>query len=496
MKIYKQEQLDGISNLIESKSSVAYCAPASVVSKEASEDLALASDNPTIKKLLAQSNPDQIDLFYLESVLVSTGWNKNDDVFDIGETWAARNTPEDKQFNFMHNENDIIGHITGSYILDKEGNRISGDSEEAPTSFDIITEAVLYNSWTDPENRERMGQIIAEIEEGKWFVSMECLFAGFDYALVDPKGKSKLLARDESSAFLTKHLRAYGGTGEYEGYKIGRALKQISFSGKGLVSKPANPRSIILNSSRAFQVNESDIITSISIGDVQMSDNNLLEKQVADLQSELATAKEQNEAMKQNIEAAKDKEFAATVEAFEAEVKEKSGAIAELEETIKSTQATIAELEDSLAKKTDELVEAQQAVSDMKQAERDRGRLSSLVEAGFDEAEAQDSLSLYEALDDDAFEAIVAKWFDKKKKKKDEEKEKDEDAKAETSEEDETPVAEEATEETEAEEVTEELFDEVESTEATLADASDEQDELSATRASVAEWLTENVLGK
>ena len=153
-------------------------------------------------------------------------------------------------------------------------------------------------------------------------------------------------------------------------------------------------------------------------------------------------------------------------------------------------------MEDSLAKKTDELVEAQQAVSDMKQAERDRGRLSSLVEAGFDEAEAQDSLSLYEALDDDAFEAIVAKWFDKKKKKKDEEKEKDEDAKAETSEEDETPVAEEATEETEAEEVTEELFDEVESTEATLIDASDEQDELSATRASVAEWLTENVLGK
>ena len=498
MKIYKQEKIDGISEQVKSQLSVAYCAPASVVSKDEAESV-VSSENPTVKKLLAQSNPDQIDLFYLESVLVSTGWNKNDDVFDSNQTWAARNTPEDKQFNFMHNENDIIGHITGSYILDKEGNRISGDSEEAPQSFDIITEAVLYNSWTDPENRERMGQIIAEIEEGKWFVSMECLFAGFDYALIDPEGNSKLLARDESSAFLTKHLRAYGGTGEYEGYKVGRALRQISFSGKGLVSKPANPRSVILNSSRAFQVNESDIITSISIGDVQMSDNNLLETQVAELKSELAAAKEQNDAIKAKIEEAKDKEFASTVEAFEAQVEEKDGAIAKLEETIKSTQATIAELEDTLAKKTEELNEAQQSIADMKQAERDRSRLSSLVEAGFDEAEAQDSLSLYEALDDDAFDGIVAMMYKKKKakKKEDEEKvEKDEDAKAETSEDDETPATTEATEETEAEEVTEELFDEVESTEATLVEASSDQDELSATRASVAEWLSENVLGK
>ena len=48
-----------------------------------------------------------------------------------------------------------------------------------------------------------------------------------------------------------------------------------------------------------------------------MSDNlTLLEKQVADLRSDLATAREENKAMKQNIEEAKDKEFAATVEAL------------------------------------------------------------------------------------------------------------------------------------------------------------------------------------
>ena len=68
--------------------------------------------------------------------------------------------------------------------------------------------------------RERMNNIIEEIEEGKWFVSMECMFPNFDYALRDSQGESKIVRREEASAFLTKHLRAYGGTGKYEGYTV------------------------------------------------------------------------------------------------------------------------------------------------------------------------------------------------------------------------------------------------------------------------------------
>ena len=245
MHIFKQEIKDGVAQLVQSSASIAYCMPAVISSDNLSSSVAFSD------KVKAQSaNPQQIDLYYIKSVLVSTGWNKNDDVFTTQATWDARDTPEDKQFNLMHNENDIIGHITGSYIVDRDGNPVGDDTQ--PDDFDIITEAVLYNSWTEPENRQRMNQILAEIEEGKWFVSMECLFAGFDYALLDESGDAKLLERNEGSAFLTKHLRAYGGDGEYEGYKIGRSLRDISFSGKGLVSKPANPRSIILDSSRAF----------------------------------------------------------------------------------------------------------------------------------------------------------------------------------------------------------------------------------------------------
>ncbi|MGK3945807.1 hypothetical protein ABK046_46615, partial [Streptomyces caeruleatus] len=53
---------------------------------------------------IASANPNQNDLFYLKFVLVSTGWNNNDDVFLANQLWNARGTPEDKQFNFMHNE--------------------------------------------------------------------------------------------------------------------------------------------------------------------------------------------------------------------------------------------------------------------------------------------------------------------------------------------------------------------------------------------------------
>ena len=165
MKIYSHEIKDGLAELVQSQSSVAYAMPAVLKNKNelTEESIKHIITDSVLKTKADKANPDQIDLYYISSVLVSTGWNKNDDVFEASSTWAARNTPEDKQFNFMHNENDIIGHITGSYVTDRKGNIVSDDTQ--PDDFDIITEAVLYNSWTEPENRQRMQQLIAEIEE-------------------------------------------------------------------------------------------------------------------------------------------------------------------------------------------------------------------------------------------------------------------------------------------------------------------------------------------
>lgn len=482
MKIYQQEINDGIGEAITSCTSVAY------------DSVALVSDSSSheiehlLKKIKADANPNQIDLFYIKSVLVSTGWNKNDDVFDTAETWAARNTPEDKQFNFMHNENDIIGHITSSYVVDKDGNKV--EAEEAPKDFDIIAEAVLYNSWTNPDNRDRMRKIIAEIQEGKWYVSMECLFAGFDYAISGKDGMSKTLARNEETSFLTKHLRAYGGNGEYQGYKIGRSLKQISFSGKGLVAKPANPRSVILDASKADQ---QIVLQDLKQGDYNMSNENVLEQQIADLKVELATAKEA-------LEASQAKESEEAIATLEATVAEKEAECASLKEELKAVADKVTELEEVLATKDKDMDEKMEELRKMKKAEKARKRMASLIEAGFDEEEAEASLEAYDALEDEAFDSIVAVM--KKKytvmKKEEEEKAmkmKKEEAKPVKAEETDE-VSDVEAEEAAAEEATEELFDGVDSTEATLVDSSDENEELEATRASVAEWLENNVLSK
>jgi hypothetical protein len=455
-----------------------------VISRNCSDDV--------LDKVVAE-NKNQIDLYYLESVLVSTGWNKNDDVFLSEATWAARSTPEDKQFNFMHDENDIIGHITGSYVLTKDGKAVADDDVARPDEFDIVTQAVLYNSWTDEENRERMQKIISEIEDDKWYVSMECLFAGFNYAVINDKGEAKILARDEESSFLTKHLRAYGGTGEYEGYKIGRALANISFSGPGLVSKPANSRSIILkrdqksSASVKFNLKESD--PQLSIGELNMSDSTLLEKQLAEVQTQLTEAKTENEAIKAKIEEAKDKEFASTIEAFEKDAEQSQATIDELNETVKSTQAKIAELVDALQTSQTELAEAMKDMEEMKKKEKMEKRKAALVEAGISEEDVEESLASFDALADEAFESVVALM---KKKGKKEEKDEEAMMKKPKAEESEAEVEEAEVEETEAE-ITPEAFEEVETSEAALVEA-DEHDPIEATRASVADWLETHVL--
>jgi hypothetical protein len=486
MNIYQQEISDGLGDAIASSTTIA-CDSVALVADSSSCDI-----DHLLSKIKADANPDQIDLFYIKSVLVSTGWNKNDDVFDPEETWAARKTPEDKQFNFMHNENDIIGHITGSYVVDQDGNKV--EAEEAPKQFDIIAEAVLYNSWTNPDNRERMQKIIAEIQEGKWYVSMECLFAGFDYAVTGADGNSKVLARNEETSFLTKHLRAYGGNGEYQGHQIGRSLKQISFSGKGLVARPANPRSIILNASKADQ---QVVLQDLKQGDVDMSNENLLEQQIADLKVELASAKEA-------LEASHAKESAEAITSLEGEVAAQAEAIKALEESIATKDETIKELQAEAEKVQADMKEKMEELRKMQKEKKMEARKAALLDLGLEAEEAEESLASYEEFDDATFETVLAAMT--KMKKVTMQKKAEEEAKAKPVSEDDkdeakSPVKAEEAEEVEAEEATaeeatEELFDGVESTEATLVDASDENDEIEATRASVAEWLENNVLSK
>lgn len=484
IKIYQSEIKDGLEETIKTQASVA-CYSDIKIKTCATESLREFTDNDTYEKVIAQ-NEGQKDLFYLESVLVSTNWNKNDDVFTPENTWAARTSPEDKQFNYMHDENDIIGHITHSYVMLRDGTVASVDVDTpAPQDFDIVTQAVLYNSWSGEENRERMEKIISEIGEGKWSVSMECLFTGFDYMIEKSEGNYELIERDESSSFLTKHLRSYGGSGQYEGNKIGRVLRNVSFSGVGLVATPANPRSIILNSKSEASSNDS-VSVNLDNGDYVMSD--ILKVQLDEVRAELAAAKEQNEVLKAEIEANKDSAVAAEVDLLKTTIAEQETVLAEREEAIKATQVKVAEMEDALAAAKQELQKAMKEMDEMKKEKKKAKRYASLSEAGFEGEEIDSTLASLESLEDEAFEVIVAMMKKKAMMKKDAKKDekKDEEKKEEASKEVEVT-------ETIEEEVVAEDF-ETEETEATIVSEEVQEDQLA--RKSIAGWIEEEVLSK
>ena len=47
---------------------------------------------------------------------------------------------------------------------------------------------------------------------------------------------------------------------DYEDHKVGRLLRNITFSGKGFVEKPANPDSIIFDSNHIFDFSNASVI--------------------------------------------------------------------------------------------------------------------------------------------------------------------------------------------------------------------------------------------
>ena len=500
MKIYKSEIQAGLEDAIKANASIAYSSPVSfytpnIEQKESIKNLVVAQD-----KAISE-NKDQYDLYYLSSILVSTGWNKNDDVFDLNETWSAKDTPVDKQFNFGHDESDIIGHITGSVVLDSDGNEI--DDISNIDKFDIATSAVLYNSWTTPELRERMSKLIAEIEEGKWFVSMECLFNNFDYAVVSPDGENTVVSRDETSAFLTKHLRAYGGSGKYEGYTVGRLLRNIAFSGKGLVSNPANPRSVILNDVNPFEETQALELSNSSINMENCDMSDVLKEQVEELKAELVTAKEAAKALETEMTKQKEEEIQSKIEAFEAVVSEKDEAIAEAQAAVEAAEAKLAELQEAIAKKDEELAEALAKIEAHEAEVKAMARRAALVEAGAEEEEVESILEAFADATDEMFEQVVALKKNAMKKmgvKKDEEnpfekKDEEEGGKPKAEEVEAEEVLETEAEETDeaAEEAEAEILEEVEEeAEAALTDAGD--DSVEELRASASDWLESNVL--
>ena len=417
-KIFEQEKLDGLEQAIASNNSIAFCSELEIIK---SKDIKkVVYDHAKAYKNSFGANADQLDLFYFESLLASTGWNKNTDIFLASEIFKAKSTPEDKPLNLMHDQSKIIGHITSSYVLDHSGRLLDDDFEESflPDSLNIFSSAVIYKKWTDENKQREIDAIIAEIEKSnaedvKWYVSMECLFPSFDYGIIDSTGAQKIVFRNESTAFLTKYLRQYGGSGEYKEYKIGRVLRNLVFSGKGLVTNPANPTSFITRTvaNKLFVSTASlkTLKTEKVMEDktVSLEEFQKLEKQLADFQA------------KAN--------------------KETETKISELETQIAALKTEASEKDSKISELSNSLSECGEKMEKMKKEKAKADRISMLVEAGLEKQVASELFSKFESVDDSAFaaivemqkEAVAAKYMDKSKEEEEKKKKMAEKAKAE-----------------------------------------------------------------
>jgi outer membrane murein-binding lipoprotein Lpp len=279
----------------------------------------------------------------------------------------------------MHDETDIIGHMISSAAMAEDGAIIN--ELPLPEKMDLVTSAVIYKTWGDPDQSSRVNDLIAKIDEGQLAVSMECVFRNFDYAVVEPDGSQKVIARDENSAFLTKHLRAYGGTGSYEGYKIGRLLRDLYFSGKGLVDKPANPRSVILPK-EVNPFKPVDTFSTLAMEVVMPEDNSVQLAEVTALKEALSTEK-------------------TTASTLATEIGTHKATIASLETKVNELEATIATISQEKLTLSQEI---QKMVSEVKAA----ARKNALVTAGATEDKATELLSKFADATDEMFDVVVA----------------------------------------------------------------------------------------
>lgn len=390
--VYTKEIEAGIAELIRNDNTLAM---ASTVKVGQPTDLERAIANLELK------NNTQPDLFYFESILVSTGWNKNDDVFSKAELLQAKDTPVDKKINLMHNEADIIGHMVTSAIYSGDMRVPDNvDLNSIPDDIDIVVGGVLYKIWENPDLQARMNKMLGDIGAGLWYVSMECVFPDFDYAIQTPTGEHKTIARTEETSFLTAFLRKYGGEGYYEGYKIGRLLKNLIFTGKGIVDNPANPKSFItkteisqfLGTAASIKILPEKVMITQEVYDEAQKKIGQLEKSLA---SEQEVVKAKDEAIKAKDESAK------------AEKAKLESDLAIAKEIVTANEAKIKKYEEDLAKANEALnLAAEEAAKAMK-AEKKAKRMAQMASVEVDSAKAEELVEKFLDSSDELFDSLV-----------------------------------------------------------------------------------------
>ena len=201
------------------------------------------------------------DVMPISSILVTDIWNANNDVFTAEAIVDACDTPVFKPINWMHrgseeSENENIGVMIKSSLIhsdlpemnymteDIRTHYLNSKSKTLSSKVHIKQDGLIWSQYFPTYAKK----IKEGIEKRDLYVSMECFFEDFGYCLRRNENDENYIYvdRTEATSKMSDDLIAYDGTGitKYNGkkYQIGRWLKNIIFSGQGIVIDPANKR--------------------------------------------------------------------------------------------------------------------------------------------------------------------------------------------------------------------------------------------------------------
>lgn len=244
-------------------------------------DIILEEETEELQKAFAavielpRNEDKQPDLQYFSAIFVSAGTNLNGAHFLPSELVKAEDTIVSKALDVEHKEEEIIGHIYDRAFIDNDSKKLDltelAQKEAANLNSEngdmhVVIAGVIY--------KNRFPNLAKEVSAGKWCVSMECYFANYDVKI----GNMILTRREAEALGLAQDDKLFGKLAKIvkKGKEIAegtleRVLRDIVFSGCGVVKNPANPPSVILETA-------SEKATNVDVKDVIVLDYDLLDE--------------------------------------------------------------------------------------------------------------------------------------------------------------------------------------------------------------------------
>lgn len=204
------------------------------------------------------------DMLFFSGIFVSSGENLNKAFFLPSELVKSHTTINNKALDIEHDETQIVGHIYSSAFVDHHGNKLDiavlqdmKQDELEKMDIDVMIAGIIYKS--------RFPELAIEVKENKWKLSMETYFQDYDVKIGD-----LILSKKEAEALglaadnvLGRVARILKKGKELAKGEIVRILRNLMFSGCGLVKNPANPRSVILETAKKKELEEGEIVVEL-----------------------------------------------------------------------------------------------------------------------------------------------------------------------------------------------------------------------------------------